>query len=123
MPVLVMPVLVTTGPGGGDGRVGMGCLRLQADHEDAAAGVGDHLDLGLVEAGQVLAGDHLVRGADADPAPGDVHDAVGDGQQRVDVVGDQDHGETLLGAQVGDKLTHLLLAAQVEAGQRLVEQQ
>src|SRR5207244_10815862 len=42
---------------------------------------------------------------------------------RVDVESNQHLDETLLGAQVGDKLAHLLLAAQVETGQRLVKQQ
>jgi hypothetical protein len=75
-------------------------LLVEAHHEHPAAPVGEHVDLGLVEPRKVLAGDDLARGADRDRAARDVHHPVGDLQQRIDVVGDQNDGQSVTGAQL-----------------------
>src|SRR5438132_3510391 len=75
---------------------GMGVhdLRLHADDEHPAAAVADDLDGRRVDAAQGLAGDDLRRRPDCHPALGDVHHQVEQRQQRVDVVGDHQDGQT-----------------------------
>ena len=58
-----------------------------------------------------------------DPAVGDVHDPVHDAEQRVHVVRGEQHGDLLLAGQPAEHRDDLLLAPEVEVGQRLVEQQ
>ena len=52
-----------------------------------------------------------------------VHDPVHDAEQGVHVVGRHVHRDLLLTGQLAEQGDDLLLAAQVEVGERLVEQQ
>jgi hypothetical protein len=53
----------------------------------------------------------------------DVHDAVHHGQQRIHVVGGKEHRDLVFAGQLAEHRHDLLLAAQVEVGQRLVKQE
>ena len=72
--------------------------------------------------------EHLGRGrprggAAGGPPGGQVDDAVHHRQQRVHLVGGQQHGDLLLAGDAGEQADDLLAAAEVEVGQRLVQQQ
>ena len=83
----------------------------------------DHVHLVAVQPGEALRGDHLVGRAGGGVASCDVHDPVHDAEQRVHVVRGEQHGDLLLAGQLAEHRDDLLLAAQVEVGERLVEQQ
>src|SRR5690606_6121138 len=91
-------------------------------HDDHAAVAADDVDLGLVELGEHLRGEHLIRGADAEPSAGEVEHAVDHAEQRVDVVGHEQHPEAPLATMPVDEVAHEPLRAQVERAERLVAQ-
>ena len=62
-------------------------------------------------------------GPEAALAVRDVHDPVHHGEQRVHVVRRQEHRDLVLAGQLAEHGDDLLLAAQVEVGKRLVEQE
>ena len=77
-----------------------------------------------VERGQRLARDHLARRPCDRAAAGEVDDAVEVGEDRVDVVGDEQHGDALArGRSAATSAATARLVGQVEAVERLVEQQ
>ena len=94
-----------------------------AHHDEPPVGGGEHLDGGLVEPAQRLAGDHLVRRPGRHPALGDVHDPVEVRQDRVDVVRHHHHAHLGLAADGAHERRHRALVGQVEAVERLVEEQ
>src|SRR5205807_54689 len=105
------------------GGVGMACLLFQADHEDPAAAVLDHLDGRPVDRAEALARDHLGRRPDGDTSLGDVHDKVEVRKERVDVVRHQHHRQPPLAPDVVEQLHDRGPAADVEVRERLVQQQ
>ena len=82
-----------------------------------------HVHVVAVQPGEDLAGDDLVGGPAGGPPAGQVDDAVHHRQQRVHLVRGQQHGDLLLAGDPGEQGDDLLAAAQVEVGQRLVEQE
>src|SRR5579875_2140915 len=94
-----------------------------AGHHDHAAVHAQHVDMVAVQAAQHLRAHHLLHRAGGGPAAGQVHDPVDHRQQRVHLVGGDQHRHPLLGGDSGQQRDHLLCAAQIKAGQRLVEQQ
>jgi len=82
-----------------------------------------HVDVVPVERAQHLGANHLFGAADRDAPAGEVDDAVHHGQQRVDVVRDQQHAHTLLLADPGQQRGDRRLVGQIETVQRLIEDQ
>ena len=83
----------------------------------------DDVDVMAVERAQHLGPDHLGGGAAGRPAAGQVHDAIHDGQQGIDLVGGQQDADPLVD---GDAVQHghdLLRSTGVEIGEWLVEEQ
>src|SRR5260370_1007540 len=101
----------------------MRAFRLETHDEHVAVIVVEHLDRRVVEPAQLFGGDDLGRLADGESAMRDVEHAIDDRQQGVDVVRDEQHGEPVRPRQLRDQLGNDDLVAQVEAGQRLVEEQ
>src|SRR6266516_2961919 len=97
-------------------------LRL-ADHHQPAVRGGQHLDRGAVQAGQRRRVDHLGRGTRHRAALAEVDDPVQVAQDRVDVVGDDHHRDRLAPADLADQRGDGGLVGQVEAVQRLVQQE
>src|SRR3954468_9655661 len=94
-----------------------------ADDDEPSVGRGEHLDAGAVEAAEGLAGDHLVGRADRGAAFAQVHDAIDVAKDRVDVVRHEQDRHALLLADAGDERSDGCLVGQVEAVERLVQQQ
>src|SRR4029077_2073095 len=92
------------------------------DDQDPAVYV-QHVDGVPVQPGQDLGGDDLVGRPAGGPATGQVDDVVHHRQQRVHLVRGQQHGDLLLAGDPGEQGDDLLAAAQVEVGQRLIEQE
>src|SRR6266487_4522646 len=69
------------------------CLGL-ADDDESAVGGAQHLDRSAVETAEGLARDHRFRSALDGLATRDVDDSVEVAEDRVDVVGDEQHGDT-----------------------------
>src|SRR5439155_16448151 len=97
-------------------------LGLTDDDEPAVGGMED-LDRRAVEAAERLARDHLFGSALDRAAAGEVDDAVEVADDRVDVVRDEQHGDLLLFADAAHECGDRGLVRQVEAVERLVEQQ
>ena len=94
-----------------------------ADDDEPAVGGAQHLDRRTVEPAQCLARDHLV-GASRDGSPGgEVHDLVEVAEDRVDVVGDEHYGDLLVLADATDERRDRGLVGEVEAVERLVEEE
>ena len=103
----------------GGARVGVGL----ADDDQAPGAVAQHVDRGAVEHGQRVGGDDLLGRAHHRAAVGEVDDLVEVGQDRVDVVGDQQHRDVLAAAHRWISALTDGLVGDVEAVQRLVEHQ
>src|SRR2546430_13440580 len=97
-------------------------LGLTDDDEPAVGGMED-LDRCAVEAAERLARDLLFGSALDRAAAGEVDDAVEVADDRVDVVRDEQHGDLLLFADAAHERGDRGLVRQVEAVERLVEQQ
>src|SRR5438876_3197600 len=102
--------------------VNEGRLGLPDDDEPSVGGV-QHLDRRSVEPAERLARDHLFRASFDGGAAGDVDDAVEVAEDRVDVVGDQQDGHVLLAADAAHERRDGGLIGEVEAVERLVEQE
>ncbi len=83
----------------------------------------DHVDVMPVQFAEHVAPDDLVGGPAGGPPVGHVDDPVHDRQQRVHLVSRDQHRDPLLPGDAGEQRDDLLLAGDVEVGQRLVEQQ
>ena len=102
-----------------------GVIRLvgvSGDDDDAAVHV-EHVDVVAVEPGQHVGADHLLGRPGRRPATGQVDDAVHDRQERVHLVGGEQHRDPLLDGDAVQQRDDLLAGAQVEVGQGLVEKQ
>src|SRR5207247_4940926 len=95
---------------------------LTDDDEPAVGGMKD-LDRRAVETAERSARDHLFRRALDRAAAGEVDDAVEVADDRVDVVRDEQHGDLLLLADAAHERGDRGLVGEVEAVERLVEQQ
>src|SRR2546427_6832894 len=95
----------------------MRAFRLQAHDEHVAVAVVQHLDGCVVEAAELLGGDDLGRLANCHPTVRDVEHAVDDGEQGVDVMRDEQHGEAGRPGQIPDPFANYELVPQVQAGQ------
>ena len=95
----------------------------RADDDEAPAHV-QHLDVGAVQLGQHL-GRHDLRGrADLELAVDEIEHPVDQRQDRIDLVGDEQHRGVVLAAAPIDQFRGLaVLVREVEAEQRLVTQQ
>src|SRR5215210_15392 len=51
------------------------------------------------------------------------HDAIGEAQRLVDVVGYQEHGSGTVAADLAQEVSHLQAGERVEGGERLVQQE
>src|SRR6266700_5714519 len=102
--------------------VRMAGLLLEPGHEDATVAVADHLDGRRVDRGEPLGGDDLVRRSCGDLSRGHVQDLVDVGQQRVDVMRDQQNRQVAAPGHVADELHDGQLVADVEIGEWLVHQ-
>ncbi len=94
-----------------------------AGHYQYAAVHMQHLHVVPVEPAEHLTSDDLGSRSARRPAAGHVDDAVHHREQGVHLVRRQQHGDLLLAGDSGQQGDDLLAAAQVEVGQRLVEQQ
>src|SRR5579864_8455946 len=93
-------------------------LYLRADDEETTQGL-YHLDRRAVELGEGLAGNDFAGRANGALAARNVEDAVGDGQQGVDIMRDQQHGDGALAADARDQRHDFLLVTNVQVCQRL----
>ena len=93
-----------------------------ADDHDAPVRA-DHVDRRGVQLAQHLGAQHLVGGADAEPPAGQVEHPVDVLEDRVHVVGDEQHPEAALAAVPVDQVADDALRAQVERAERLVAEQ
>src|SRR3954454_24111774 len=93
------------------------------ENDETAGRRGQDLDGGAVELRERPVGDDVARRAGCRTAPGEVDDLVDVTQDRIDVVGDHDHGDVLGPADLSHERRDRRLVRQVEALQRLVEQQ
>src|SRR5436190_5034410 len=94
-----------------------------ADDDESAVGGAEDFDRRAVEAAERLARDDLLGRTLDSGAAGEVDDAVEVAEDRVDVVGDEHHGNVLLFAEATDERGDRRLVLEVEAVERLVEQQ
>ena len=94
----------------------------RADDDDAPARA-DHVDRRVVELAQHIGAQHLRRGADAEPAAGEVEDAVDVLEHRVHVVRYEEHAESHPTTVAVDEVAHHALRAEIERAQRLVAEQ
>ncbi len=76
-----------------------------------------------VEPAEGVGTDHLIGRARCGPAVGEIHDAVHDRQQRVHVVSGEQDRDVLFDGDSGQEVDHLGGGADIQVGQRLVEQQ
>ena len=97
-------------------------LGLSHDDQPPVAGL-QHLHGQPVQPRQRLPRDHLLHRPRHRVPGGEVDDPVQVGQQRVDVVGDEQHGHALPSADLCHERGHDRLVGQVEAVERLVQQQ
>ena len=89
---------------------------------DAIAAM-EHLNVGPVHFAENVRSQYLVGSANANLAARDVDHPVDVGQDRIDLVADEEHPEVAGPARIGEGSSALVLVAQVEAGQRFVTQQ
>jgi hypothetical protein len=95
----------------------------QSDNDELSVGCLQHFHRHAVEAAERGCGDDLARLAD-DRLPGaEVDDAIEIGEQRVYVVRDEQDRHRPLAADVLKQRSHRTLIGQVEAVQRLIEDQ
>ena len=97
-------------------------LALARDHQDATVDA-EHVDVLAVQGAEHLGADHLLGRAARRPARGDVDDTVHHRQQRVHLVRRDEHRDPLLPRDPGQQGDDLLLAADVQVGQWLVQEQ
>jgi hypothetical protein len=83
----------------------------------------DYVHVLAVQVAEHVGADHLFRRPGGGPAAGQVDEAVHDRQQRVHIVRRDQHRDLLLLSHLAEQADHVLLAADVQVGQRLVEQQ
>ena len=101
----------------------VGLVGIRSSDDDELAARPHDVDRCPVERREGLGGEHLVRGAEREAPVGDVEDAIHPRQDRVDVVGDQQHRGIAFPTVTVDQSHDGLLIREVEAGQRLVAQQ
>src|SRR2546421_8813254 len=94
-----------------------------SDHDEPAVGGVQDLDRCAVEAAERLARDHLFGRALDRATAGQIDDAVEVADDRIDVVRDEQHGDPLVFADATHEGGDRGLVGQVEAVERLVEQQ
>ena len=94
-----------------------------ADDDELPVARAQHLDRQAVQARQGGRGDHLVDRSAHRPPIREVDDPVEVADERVDVMGDEQHGDALLGADALDEGRDRGLVGQIEAVQWLVEDQ
>jgi hypothetical protein len=93
------------------------------DHDETPVGGFEHLDRNAVEPAQGRAGDHLVRGS-RNRAPGrEVDHPIEVGQNRIDVVSDEQDRDSLDLADPLHQDCHSALIREVEAVEGLVEEE
>jgi hypothetical protein len=97
-------------------------LMAAGHHEDPAV-QSDHVDFGSIQARQDGAGDNLVDRAKRRLAATQIEHAVERSEQRVQLVGGEQHGDSKFGLQGLHQRDHLMLVMGIEADQRLIEQQ
>ena len=90
--------------------------------QDAAVDV-DHVDVMAVQPAQDVVADDLAGRAAGRPAAGEVDHRVHHWQEWVDLVGGQQHGDLLVAGDPVQQPDDLVAAAEVEVGQRLIEQE
>src|SRR5579864_4522263 len=95
----------------------------RADHHEPPVGGAKNVDRHAVQRAQRLGGDDVFRRALHRGSARDVDDAVEVADDRVDVVRDEQHCDVLLATDVADERGNACLVRQVEAVERLVEQQ
>src|SRR5580704_13055937 len=93
---------------------------LVARHDEDAALQADHIDFGTVEARQHRAGDHLVDGAERGLAAPQIKHAIERAEQRVELMGAEQHSDPELGLQRFHQGDHGVLVMRIETDQRLV---
>src|SRR3954471_1174106 len=94
-----------------------------ADGDEAPVGSVQHFDRGAIETAERLGRDHFLRPALHRTAAGEVDDAVEGAEDRVDVVGDEQHRDALFPADPPNERCDCRLVREVEAVERLLEQQ
>src|SRR5579872_1211960 len=104
--------------------VGMVAVQVRrADDDEPAVGCAQDLDRHAVQRGERLRRDHVLGPAFHRGAAGDVDDAVEVGDDRVDVVRDEQDRDVLLLADAAHERGDADLVREVEAVERLVEEQ
>src|SRR3954453_14973102 len=93
------------------------------DDDQAPIGGLEHLDRNVVETAQDLARDHLAGLADDSAAAREVDDAIEIAEDRVDIVRDEQHRYALRAGHPLEESGNGPLVGEVEAVQRLVEQE
>ena len=93
-----------------------------APGEEVALRGADDLDRGVVEVGEQVAVDDVADGAVVGVAVEEVDRTVEDRQQRVEVVYDDEDRDRAGGVQISEQLDDLVLVADVEVRERLVEE-
>ena len=96
---------------------------MAAGHDEDAAMEGNHLDLRTIEAGEHRPGDHLLDPADRGMAIAEIENPVQRAQQRIQLMGAEQHGNLQFLLQAAHQLHHRALVMGIEADQRLVQQQ
>ena len=99
-----------------------GAAALAGHHQDPVVHP-DHVHVLAVQVAEHVGADHLVRGPGGGLAAGQVDDAVHEWQQRVHVVRRDQHRDALFPGHLAEQADHVLLAGDIQVGQRLVEQQ
>ena len=94
-----------------------------AGHDEDPALEADDIDLGTVQARQHLPGDHLIDRAARRLAAAEVQYPVQRAEQRIQLVGAEQHRDAEFGLQRSGQLDDGALVMRVEADQRLVEQE
>ncbi len=97
-------------------------LAVGGDDDDAVLDP-QHLDGRAVEPRQHRAGHHLLDGAERRAAAPEIEHAVHRAEQRIELVGGEEHGDAERLLDALHQRHHRLLIAGIEADQRLVEQQ
>ena len=92
------------------------------DHEDPPMHP-DYVHVLAIQLAEDLGPHHLGGGPAGRPARRQVDEAVHDRQQRVHVVRRDEHRDLLVPGDLAEQFDHILLAGDVQVGQRLVEQE
>src|SRR5579863_4007018 len=97
--------------------------KMPARHHEAAAAEPHDLDPGTVEPRQDRAGDDFLHRTERGrPAP-EIEHPVDGAEQRVQLMGAEQHGDAEPAPQRPDERDYLLFVTRVQADQRLVQQQ